>query len=60
MDRSTMLSLARNDDTGEPLLIVVRPSDHATFRLDTYRTRRGQLEGVETVTVGELPDEEQP
>lgn len=55
-DRTTMRLLGLDDDTGTPILVVVRPTEGSAPRLDTYVTRAGQLVTVDTETVGGLPD----
>lgn len=54
-DRWTMLRLASDDDTGNPILVVVRPIAEEAFHLDVYRIGTSGLVPASLQTVGGLP-----
>ncbi len=57
-DRTTMQRLASDNDTGDPVLVVVRPEEGSAQRLDVYTVQANQLVSATVETVGGLPTPE--
>ena len=55
IDRATMLRLAAGGNTGNPILIVVRPQEGGAQRLDARVMLGGELVPTAIETVGDLP-----
>jgi proteasome lid subunit RPN8/RPN11 len=59
-DRSTMAKLAAHPDTGDPVLLVLRPIAVDQFTIDAYMQIKQNLVPLPLVGVGPIAPEDQP
>lgn len=59
-DHATMRTLAAHPDTGDPVLLVVRPTGRDTFTIDAHMSLHEGLLQVPLVDVGPITSEESP
>lgn len=57
-DHATMRTLAAHPDTGNPVLLVVRPTGRETFTIDAHITLHGDLLQAPLIDVGPITSEE--
>src|SRR5690606_11873539 len=58
LDVAAMLALDADDDTTNPILVVVEPSTNAQGRLDAFVTRNGRVTPASICSTGDLPSPE--